>query len=57
MTNAYTATDGNISTTVSGSSYSVTVYPGTVDPVLCYTDVPVPTTESQTADVAYTFNI
>lgn len=39
MTNAYTATDGAISTSVSGSSYQVTVVPGETDPTNCFTSL------------------
>ena len=55
MTNAYTATSGSISTTVSGSGYTVTVYPGQIDSSKCYISLTgTPTVE---ASVAYTFPI
>ena len=38
MTNDYTAATG-ASTTVSGSGYSVIVYPGQIDPAKCYTNL------------------
>lgn len=55
MTNGYTVTVPGIQTEVSGSPFSVTVFPGQVDPLKCYTDLTGSPTE--TAAVAYDFSI
>lgn len=44
-------------TTVDGSPYEMTVYPGIIDPGRCYTDVPTPIIPEQEAGVAFNFNI
>lgn len=40
LTNAYTATSSAIPTEISGSPFTLTVIPGQIDPVQCYTDMP-----------------
>ena len=54
MTNDYTVATG-ASTTVNGSGYQMTVYPGQVDPGQCYTDLT--GSPTQTAAVAFTYKI
>lgn len=54
LTNDYTATSG-VATEISGSSFTVTVEPGEIDPAACYTSLSgSPTSE---ANVAYYFTI
>lgn len=55
MTNAYTATSSSISTTVSGQGYTVTIYPGQIDPTKCYTSLS--GSLSGQASIAYDFTI
>lgn len=38
--NFYTDSDSSLSTEIAGSPFTVTVYPGLVDPTKCYSDVP-----------------
>ena len=55
MTNDYTAAVPSVSTTVSGQGYTVTVYPGEIDPAKCYTNLSgSPLTQ---ASIAYNFYI
>ena len=55
IANAYTTTYPSISTNIIGSPFFLTVYPGLVDPNLCYSDVPL--LSIQTANVAFTYKI
>ena len=57
MTNVYTAHFPSVPTTISGSQFKVFVYPGLVNPSLCYSDVPSSNILEQTANVAYNFKI
>ena len=55
LTNAYTATSASIPTEVSGSDFILTIIPGEIDPVQCYTDVPA--TPTIVAGTSFAFNM
>ena len=57
IANAYTAAFPSIYANKIWSTYFVTVYPGLVDPYLCYSDVPLLSIPEQTANVAFKFKI
>lgn len=57
LSNAYTSQDGTIPTEINGSPDTVTVYPGAIDPLQCYTNVASPTIPFQASNTQFDFTI
>ena len=55
LTNDYTATDPSIQTQISGSGYTVIVYPGPVVVSKCYYNNKITSIPEQVAGVSYDF--
>ena len=57
MTNSYTATDSAIPTDLKNTPFTVTVLPGPIEPLQCYTDIPATGVLAMTAGVDLTFKV
>ena len=57
MTNSYTATDSAIPTDLKNTPFTVTVLPGPIVPLQCYTDIPATGVLAMTAGVDLTFKV
>ena len=57
MTNSYTTLNTWLPTELNGSPFTVTVFPGLVDPTLCYSDVPKFDLPELTANAVFNYKI